>query len=69
MKLKHWRIIAALMWSCRAFACHATLAFDCPGTDLNGLAESLGQYFQSLGVTPDAYTSVALHKNAHPYSK
>lgn len=56
MKLMLRRVVAALLWTCQAFACHASLAFDCPGTDLNGLAESLGQYFQSLGVTPDAYT-------------
>jgi hypothetical protein len=57
MKMKVWRLIAALVWSCQALACHATLSFDCPGTDLNGLAKSLGQYFQSLGVSPDAYTA------------
>ncbi len=55
--MKHGRVIAALVWSCQVLACQATLAFDCPGTDLNGLAESLTQYFQSLGVTPDAYTA------------
>jgi len=57
MKLTHWRVIAAVVWGCQALVCHATLSFDCPGTNLNILAESLGQYFQSLGVTPDAYTA------------
>ena len=55
MKIKDWRVIAALVWSCHALVANATVVFDCSGADLYGLSESMGQYFQSLGVGPDAY--------------
>jgi len=55
MKIKIWRFIATLVWSCQVLVCNATVVFDCPSTDLNSLSESLGHYFQSLGVAPDAY--------------
>ena len=55
MKTKVCRLIAVLVWSCHVLVCNATLVFDCPGSDLNALSDSLHQYFQSLGITPDAY--------------
>jgi len=55
MKIRIWRFIATLLWSCQVLVCNATVVFDCPGTDLNSLSESLGHYFQSIGVAPDAY--------------
>jgi hypothetical protein len=56
MKMMFWRVIAALLWSFQASNCDATVVFDCPTTDLDGLSKSLTQYFQSLGVSPDGYS-------------
>lgn len=55
MKLKICRTAALLAMAFQGLACNATLVFECPGSNLQALSQSLGEYFKGLGLRPDAY--------------